>query len=122
MQIDLLVDLAGVSLSGDAALTLYRAAQEGITNALRHGQADQLALSVQGGPDAATLTLTLTDNGRELAADWQQRPGHHGLRWLSERVEALGGSVRLHAADEHAVERAGATLHVNLPAAKGNTG
>ena len=120
VQIDLRVDLAGAVLSGDAALTLYRAAQEGITNALRHGHADQLALSVQGGPAAATLTLT--DNGHGLAADWQQRPGHHGLRWLSERVEALGGSVRLHAADEHAVERPGATLHVNLPLAKGNAG
>ena len=120
VQIDLRVDLAGASLSGDAALTLYRAAQEGITNALRHGQADQLALSVQGGPNAATLTLT--DNGHGLAADWQQRPGHHGLRWLRERVEALGGSLHLRAADPQAALRPGATLHVELPLAKGNAG
>lgn len=34
-------------LSADAALALYRAAQEGITNALRHGRAGAIAVSVR---------------------------------------------------------------------------
>jgi two-component system sensor histidine kinase UhpB len=39
VQIDLKVDLANAVLSSDASLALYRAAQEGLTNALRHGHA-----------------------------------------------------------------------------------
>ena len=39
LQVELHVDLREAELSADAGLALYRAAQEGITNALRHGQA-----------------------------------------------------------------------------------
>ncbi len=105
VQIELQVDVAGTALSSEAALTLYRAAQEGITNALRHGQARQVALRVQG------ATLRVSDDGEGLAPDWQQRPGHHGLRWLNERVTALGGRLTVRAG---AV--AGAVLQVELPA------
>ena len=90
VRIELRVELRQSVLGGDAALALYRVAQEGISNALRHGQARllQLAVVVDGG----TVTLDLTDNGSGLAPDWSERTGHHGLRWLAERVEALGGA------------------------------
>lgn len=118
VQLDLQVELAAASLSGDAALTLFRVAQEGITNAIRHGQAGHIAVHLNGAPDATTLTLG--DDGHGLADDWQQRPGHHGLRWLRERVEALGGTLELRAGNANAGARSGATLSVSLPAAKGN--
>jgi two-component system sensor histidine kinase UhpB len=104
------VDLARARLPADVALALYRAAQEGITNALRHGQARQLRLTVQGGP--ADVHLSLTDDGQGLAPDWAERTGHYGLRWLAERVEGLGGSFRLTAAEPR-----GVTLDVRLPLA-----
>ena len=63
--------------SGDLALTLYRAAQEGLTNALRHGQPQSLRLGLVRSGDE--LVLEVVDDGR----------------WLSERVEALGGSLQL---------------------------
>ena len=112
VQVDLKVDLGATALSGDAALTLYRAAQEGITNALRHGQARRIVLHLDGEPGAATLTLT--DDGRGLADDWRQRPGHHGLRWLSERAEALRGALSI----QPAASGTGAALRVSLPAMK----
>ena len=104
VRIDLQVDIGAAPLSSDAALTLYRAAQEGITNALRHGQASHVELRVQG------ATLCLRDNGQGLAPDWQQRPGHHGLRWLGERVQALGGRLAVSPGPT-----AGAVLQVELP-------
>ncbi len=76
-------------LTADAALAIYRAAQEGMTNALRHGRARHLRLTVRG--DAERVRLTLVDDGHGLGADWQGRPGHHGLRWLHERAVALAG-------------------------------
>jgi two-component system sensor histidine kinase UhpB len=97
VRIELELDLGDAPPSSDVSLTLYRAAQEGITNALRHGEAHSLQLRVRH--DEGGMTLDLTDDGRGLAPDWSQRSGHYGLRWLGERVEASGGwlSVEPHA-------------------------
>jgi len=108
VQLALAVDLGGASLSGDSALALYRAAQEGITNAVRHGRARRLELSVRAAPDG--VHLSLRDDGVGLPDGWQQRAGHYGLRWLRERVEALHGRLALGPAAPRGVE-----LRVTLP-------
>lgn len=91
-------------LAPEAALALFRAAQEGITNALRHGGAVQLRLSI--GQDAQGIALELADDGSGLAPDWQQRPGHHGLRWLAERVQGQGGWLTVEPLQPHGVRLA----------------
>lgn len=102
------IALGEARLSGEVALALYRAAQEGITNALRHGQATRIRLNLAGTHDA--VTLTLRDDGRGLPPEGLPTQGHYGLRWLSERVESLHGSVALEPALPH-----GAQLSVRLP-------
>lgn len=102
------IALGEARLSGEVALALYRAAQEGITNALRHGQATRIRLNLAGTHDA--VTLTLGDDGRGLPPEGLPTQGHYGLRWLSERVESLHGSVALEPALPH-----GAQLSVRLP-------
>ena len=108
LRIDSSVALGEARLPADVALTLYRAAQEGLTNALRHGQAQSVALAVLG--SATEVTLTLRDDGRGLPAGGPPRDGHYGLRWLRERVEALRGSMTLDNVLPH-----GAQLAVRLP-------
>ena len=108
VSIALKVELADAVLGSDASLALYRAAQEGVTNAMRHGQAHRVQLTVMG--HAGEVTLELIDDGQGLASDWAQRPGHHGLRWLGERVQGLGGSFEI----APALPR-GVRLHVSLP-------
>jgi two-component system sensor histidine kinase UhpB len=105
---ELCVALDGIRPSGDTALALYRAAQEGITNALRHGQptALRVELSVRDGE----LTLDIFDDGRGPAAQGSAESGHHGLRWLAERIESLGGRWGL----EAALPR-GARLYARVP-------
>ncbi|CAM4146439.1 ATP-binding protein [Roseateles saccharophilus] len=104
------VALGDARLPADAALALYRAAQEGITNALRHGEAARITLRLAGTPGA--VALLLRDDGRGLPEGEPQHrhAGHYGLRWLRERVAALHGSVTL----ENLPTR-GAQLAVRLP-------
>ena len=87
--VDLDLEPGDDSLATDAALALYRAAQEGITNALRHSAADRLRITLRR--DGVEMVLIVEDNGCGLAPDWSERPGHHGLRWMAERVHALQG-------------------------------
>ena len=101
VRIELQVALHDAVLASEASLALYRTAQEGLTNAMRHGDARNVSLSVQG--DAHGVHLELVDDGRGLAPDWSERAGHHGLRWLGERVHALGGTLTVSAATPHGV-------------------
>jgi two-component system sensor histidine kinase UhpB len=99
VRVDLDVDLSDAVIPAAAALAVYRAAQEGITNALRHGHARhlQLALCCKD----REVTMTVIDDGRGLPeesgnAEFHTSPGgHHGLRWMADRVEGLGGRVSL---------------------------
>ncbi len=108
VTIDMQVALGSARVPAEAALTLYRAAQEGITNALRHGQAHRIVLDVAGSADA--VRLTLRDDGVGLPPQGPSRSGHYGLRWLTERVESLHGALALESVEPH-----GAQLTVRLP-------
>lgn len=108
LTLEMHVDLGTARVPAEAALTLYRAAQEGITNALRHGQAARIVLEVAGSADA--VRLTLSDDGVGLPAQGLPRSGHYGLRWLTERVESLHGTLALAPVEPH-----GAQLAVHLP-------
>jgi two-component system, NarL family, sensor histidine kinase UhpB len=108
VRVELTHALGDASLSAETALALYRAAQEGITNALRHGRAQRVSLSVQA--DARRVRLDLVDDGQGLPPDWAHRAGHHGLRWLAERVQALHGTLELGPAAP-----TGTRLQIELP-------
>ncbi|NML18450.1 HAMP domain-containing protein [Azohydromonas caseinilytica] len=108
LQLSLQLPAALPALQPDAALALYRAAQEGLTNALRHGAAQRIELRLWA--EGGELRLRLRDDGRGLPAQWQALPGHHGLRWLEERVGGLGGRMSVQSAAPQGVE-----LQVGLP-------
>ena len=73
----------------EQAEALLRAAQEGLTNAARHGGARRAWLRLEA--DAGRVLLRLEDDGR---VRWPLTPGN-GLAGMRERLEALGGSLRL---------------------------
>ncbi len=79
------------ALSAAAEHTLYRAAQEGLTNIRKHAQATAALVRLDY-RDAAHVRLEVSDNGRGTSADSPQTAGF-GLTGIRERVELLGGRV-----------------------------
>jgi two-component system sensor histidine kinase UhpB len=76
-------------LSDDAELVIYRVAQEGLTNVLRHAGASQVVLKLRG--DAEGVTLELTDDGRGIDG---VRPGA-GIQGMRERALLVGASLEI---------------------------
>ena len=77
-----------VDLGPSITLAIYRVVQEGLINALRHAQASHVDIAAHN--EERHIIATVTDDGMGLSADWT-RPGHFGLRGLSDRVQQLGG-------------------------------
>ena len=93
-----------------AELTLYRAAQEGLTNVRKHARASRVDVRLDY-TDPAAVALTLRDNG--LGSDPAADPGGFGLLGLSERARQLGGHLTIDAAPG-----AGFGLTLRLPCDK----
>ena len=70
------------------ALTLYRVAQEAVTNARRHA-VDVGRIDVDMRTEADDVVLTVRDDGRTPAA----KGDGFGLRGMAERVALLGGRL-----------------------------
>jgi two-component system, NarL family, sensor histidine kinase UhpB len=81
-----------IELGPSVTLAIYRVVQEGLINALRHAQASRVDIVVQC--DARRITATVIDDGVGLSSEWA-RPGHFGLRGLTERVQQLGGTFSI---------------------------
>ena len=78
-------------ITAAAALCLYRAAQEGLTNARRHGSDGSAAATLEYQAHAVVLTVT---NPLGPAPARQTPPGNHfGLQGMRERAESVGGRV-----------------------------
>jgi signal transduction histidine kinase len=78
----------------DAAVgtQLYRIAQEAISNAIRHGKARRvgISLSERGG----AVTLAIEDDGTGLPEGWQKGQGL-GTRIMAHRAGMIGGEIAL---------------------------
>jgi len=72
------------------AHALLRCLQEGVNNTLRHAAAHNLWVEIETANGGTTLSLRDDGTGVDTV-----QPGN-GLTGMRERIEALGGSLRLH--------------------------
>jgi two-component system sensor histidine kinase UhpB len=90
----------------EVELVLYRIAQEGLTNAVRHANAHTISLWVQG--DAESVALRVRDDGggmpRELPA------GTSGIAGMRERAILVGGRFSI-----DSVPRRGTEVRLRIP-------
>ncbi|HSR32033.1 MAG TPA: histidine kinase N-terminal 7TM domain-containing protein [Anaerolineae bacterium] len=116
-QVDLSIG-AGVDdgrLPPEAQMQLFRILQEALSNVRKHAETNSVQVSFvrEGG----MLRLCIQDNGQGFepqqaaAAEAAQTPGGHlGLRFMRERAEQMGGTLRLDSAP-----RQGTCVTVDLP-------
>ena len=97
-------------LSAAAEHTLFRAAQEALTNIRKHARATAASVSLDF-REPSRVRLTITDNGRGPQEKVGCDHGGYGLRGVRERVEIIGG--RLSAGPGSS---GGFTLSIEVPA------
>lgn len=76
-----------LTLEIDTCGQLFRIAQEAVSNALRHGRASQIIVSLEGSGDK--VLLSVTDNGAGLPATARTKNGM-GLRIMDYRARMIG--------------------------------
>jgi signal transduction histidine kinase len=79
-------------------ITLFRIAQEALTNVAKHARATEVTVALKAGPD--TVILSIADNGRgfDTAARPERPSARLGLVGMRERAEAIGGKLRVESA------------------------
>jgi len=88
-------------LSDRCELTVYRVAQEALSNVVRHAQATHVTVSLRFGEQ---VVLTVTDDGRGIPASGSAAAGSRGglgLIGMRERVSLVGGSLEVQARRPH---------------------
>jgi signal transduction histidine kinase len=78
-------------LGSDARLTVYRVAQEALTNVRKH--ADARLVEVRLGYEQAGTRLSVEDFARNGAGSGPQGAGGYGLTGMRERARLLGGTL-----------------------------
>jgi signal transduction histidine kinase len=109
------VEIAGdeAGFSEQALITLYRAAQEGLTNIQKHAQASSVGMKIHFMESEANLSLSDDGCGFDLSLLHSRQPERderYGLQGVRERLELVGGHLLV---DSH--PREGTRLFVTVP-------
>jgi len=96
--------------TSEAAIALFRIAQEGFTNILKHSSAKSMDITL--GTDGDAIVMQISDDGKGIPASRLSAIGSHGLASMRHRVRALGGRL-----DVRSPASGGTTLLVQIPAA-----
>ncbi len=111
LQISCLCEFEHEQLSKEIEMALYRIAQEGLTNILKHAHAIHVKLELKRVDDTAHMCIE--DDGVGFDPNrLPLQPGkrHLGLISMQERAEMLGGTV-----DVYTAPNQGTTIQVLIP-------
>jgi nitrate/nitrite-specific signal transduction histidine kinase len=102
-------------LTPSAAFQATYIIREALNNVRKHSGADSVHFTLQGLEDGR-IEVTIQDNGRGFDLDSNQQSGWGGLglRFMKERVERVGGSLRVESRPGQ-----GTQVVFSLPSAKG---
>ncbi|MFW2541869.1 cache domain-containing protein [Primorskyibacter sp. 2E107] len=104
-------------LDQDSKIALYRIGQEALTNVERHSGATSVVIDLRGHRDGATLRIS--DNGIGIEAAPRTARKGIGLRNMQERMDQLGGTLRILSSRSGTVIEAQVPLSHLLPPEEG---
>lgn len=108
------LDVAGEErrLPPEVELSLFRVVQEALANAWKHAQAPKVEVGLSYGDAAVKLTICDRGRGFEVPArlGTLTDDGHFGLVGMRERLELVGGALRL-----TSEPRRGTTISAGVP-------
>jgi signal transduction histidine kinase len=87
---------------------LYRIAQEGLNNVVKHARARQVRIHIQY--NEKSISLEMMDDGQGFDPKTTDQSGGFGLQGMAERVQRLGGSLEIESAPMQ-----GTHLRVTVP-------
>jgi two-component system, NarL family, sensor histidine kinase UhpB len=93
-------------LDGDVQLVVYRVAQEALTNAARHSEAQRIAVSLHRSGDG--VELEIADDGRGFAFEQSERG--LGIGGMRERALLIGAELTIESRPGE-----GTTIHLSVP-------
>jgi signal transduction histidine kinase len=82
-----------IHLSAEIEQELYRVAQEALNNALKHANANRIAVRLL--EEHQTITLEISDDGTGFHPTAVGERGGFGFRGMKERVARLGGELAI---------------------------
>jgi signal transduction histidine kinase len=101
-------DIDEVALPPPIALLLYHIGREGVMNALKHAQAENVWITVK--PVGEEVELVLRDDGIGFDTAAPEPEGHFGLTMMRERALVAGGTIELTSAPGE-----GTSITVRIP-------
>ncbi len=107
-DVDFHTDIDEVELPPPIALLVYHIAREGVMNALKHANAQNVWLMVK--PEGDLVELVLRDDGIGFDSEAAPPEGHFGLTMMRERALVGGGTFELTSAVGE-----GTTIRVRFP-------
>ena len=87
---------------------LYRIAQEGLNNVVKHAEATQVQIQLKY--DETTVSLEMIDDGKGFEPETASQSGGFGLQGIKERVQQLGGTMKI-----ESIPLKGTRLRVRIP-------
>ncbi|REG60625.1 histidine kinase [Paraburkholderia sp. BL6669N2] len=88
-------DVRLTRLPADAALAVFRVAQEALNNIAKHARAESADVRIE--TSRRHLTLLISDDGVGVTRNTRSRPGHFGLSGMQARCAAFDGTLRMSA-------------------------
>jgi len=89
-----------VLADNDVAKHVYRITQEAVSNAIAHGKAESVVITLAAIDNQ--VTLKIEDNGEGVLTEFE--PTGMGLKTMNYRAHAIGGSLEIRQRPEHGIE------------------
>lgn len=99
-------------LNSVEVLNILRILQEATQNMLKHADASQYQVRLEGHSDE--LTIAIRDNGRGMSVTTEENTNHYGLKNMQQRAAAISAQIEISSAAQQ-----GTSIQIRLSAGNG---